>query len=78
MFVGLQIAMLNPAKSDVKAKSDEDEAVITIATMGHQPVLLGGLYSAVQSEFLPGRNSISPPVLNNYELRHESLDRESS
>ena len=78
MFVGLQIAMLNPTKDDRKGESDEDEAVMTIATMGHQPIQLGGLYSAVQSEFLPGNNSISPFVLNYYELRNESLARERS
>ena len=30
-------------------------AVKTIPTLGHQPVILGGLYSAVEDEFLPGK-----------------------
>ena len=25
---------------------------------GHQPVILGGLYSAVEDEFLPGKTSL--------------------
>merc|ERR1719308_714512 len=62
----LQIAMLNPAKGDGKGESDEDEAVMKIATMGHQPVLLGGLYSAVQSEFLPGMNLWPEKALENH------------
>ena len=71
MFIGLQIAILSPTQDNRKGESDE--AVMTISTIGHQPIQLGGLYSAVQNEFLPGTTSISCPVLNYYELRHESL-----
>ena len=36
------------------ATESEDAVVKTIPTLGHQPVILGGLYSAVEDEFLPG------------------------
>ena len=31
------------------------EPVLTIPTLGHQPVILGGLYSHSEDEFLPGK-----------------------
>ena len=33
----------------------ENSDVRTVPTLGHQPVVLGGLYSAVEDEFLPGK-----------------------
>ena len=33
----------------------EDAVVKTIPTLGHQPVILGGLYSYAEDEFLPGK-----------------------
>ena len=40
-----------------EGKSD----VRTVPTLGHQPVVLGGLYSAVQDEFLPGNFILKIP-----------------
>ena len=37
------------------ADTERKAAVKTIPTLGHQPVILGGLYSAVEDEFLPGK-----------------------
>ena len=37
----------------------EGKAIRKIATLGRHPVMLGGLYTAVENEFLPGSvNSI--------------------
>ena len=69
----MQIVILNPVNDKRNQRSDDSESVMTIATLGHHPVQLGGLYTAVQSEFIPGRTGISCPVLNYHELRHESL-----
>ena len=33
--------------------------ILEIPTLGHQPVMLGGLYSAVEDEFLPGIVTLS-------------------
>ena len=38
----------------------------TIATLGHQPVILGGLYSAIEEEFLPGLSLWNSDIVQNY------------
>ena len=38
--------------------TERKTAVKMIPTLGHQPVILGGLYSAVEDEFLPGKTSL--------------------
>ena len=45
------------------ADTERKAAVKTIPTLGHQPVILGGLYSAVEDEFLPGKTSLSSFLL---------------
>ena len=42
-------------QQDGEADEERSQPVKTLPTLGHQPVLLGGLYSAVEDEFLPGR-----------------------
>ena len=42
------------AGSGGNVDTERKAAVKTIPTLGHQPVILGGLYSAVEDEFLPG------------------------
>ena len=39
---------------DSSAGEEGKSDVRTVPTLGHQPVILGGLYSAVEDEFLPG------------------------
>ena len=39
---------------DSFAGDEGDGDVLTVPTLGHQPVVLGGLYSAVEDQFLPG------------------------
>ena len=41
------------AGSGGNVDTERKAAVKTIPTLGHQPVILGGLYSAVEDEFLP-------------------------
>ena len=36
-------------------EEQKDQPVLTIPTLGHQPVILGGLYSYAEDEFLPGK-----------------------
>ena len=48
--------MLPAAGQDVK----------TVATLGHQPVILGGLYSAIEEEFLPGLSLWNSETVKNY------------
>ena len=44
------------ADSGGNVDAEKKAAVKTIPTLGHQPVILGGLYSAVEDEFLPGNH----------------------
>ena len=46
--------MTEEAGSGGNVDTERKAAVKTIPTLGHQPVILGGLYSAVEDEFLPG------------------------
>ena len=46
------------ADSGGNVDTERKAAVKTIPTLGHQPVILGGLYSAVEDEFLPGKTSL--------------------
>ena len=39
------------SQNDGKGKED----VRSVPTLGHQPVVLGGFYSAIEDEFLPGK-----------------------
>ena len=43
---------------------DSNGDVRTVPTLGHQPVMLGGLYSAVEDEFLPGEHNYCFSNLN--------------
>ena len=40
--------------------------VKTVATLGHQPVILGGLYSAIEEEFLPGLSLWNSETVKTY------------
>ena len=40
---------------DDNEKAEEPTDVRTVPTLGHQPVILGGLYSAPEDEFIPGQ-----------------------
>ena len=40
--------------------------VKTVATLGHQPVILGGLYSAIEDEFLPGLSLWNHRIVEDY------------
>ena len=46
------------ADSGGNVDTERNAAVKTIPTVGHQPVILGGLYSAMEDEFLPGKTSL--------------------
>ena len=43
------------ADSGGNVDTERKAAVKTIPTVGHQPVILGGLYSHSEDEFLPGK-----------------------
>ena len=67
-----------------------DGKVLEMSTLGHQPVVLGGFFSAVEDEFLPGMALWTNDDVNNHKIvikhpkqtskwsSHQSLEEKSA